>query len=140
MAGETTQADGYSATAFKGRSRQECVLDVSHEVTTGELELADVIQLGVVPKGAIYTGGFIATDDLDSATSLDLLVGDVNDPDGLQASAAVGQSAAITMFNGSYITNKETTASEQTVSITVGAAAGTAVAGTIRVVVRYYVL
>ncbi len=140
MAGETTQADGYSATAFKGRSRQECVLDVSHEVTAGELELADVIQLGVVPKGAIYTGGFIATDDLDSATSLDLLVGDANDPDGLQASAAVGQAAAITSFNGSYITNKETTASEQTVSITVGAAAGTAVAGTIRVVVRYYVL
>ena len=140
MAGETTQADGYSATAFKGHSRQECVLDVSHEVTTGELELADVIQLGVVPKGAIYTGGFIATDDLDSATSLDLLVGDVNDRDGLQATGTVGQAAGITQFSGAYITNKQTTASEETVSITVNAAAGTAVAGTIRVVVRYYVL
>ena len=140
MAGETTQADEYSATAFQGRSRQECVLDISHEVTTGELELADVNQLGKVPKGAIYTGGFIATDDLDSATSLDLVVGDVNDPDGLQATGTVGQAAGITQFSGPYITNKQTTTSEETVSITVNAAAGTAVAGTIRVVVRYYVL
>ncbi len=140
MAGETTQADGFSTTAFQGRSRQECVLDISHEVTVGELELADVINLGVVPQGAIYTGGFIATDDLDSATSLDLLVGDANDPDGLQATGTVGQAAGITQLSGTYITNKETTATEQTVSITVGAAAGTPVAGTIRVVVRYYVL
>lgn len=142
MAGETTQADGYSATAFKGHSRQECVLDVSHEVTTGELELADVIQLGVVPKGAIYTGGFIATDDLDSNGTplLDLVVGDVNDPDGLQASGTVGQAAGITQLSGTYITNAETTDSEQTVSITVNAAAATAAAGTIRVVIRYYVL
>jgi hypothetical protein len=118
------------------------VLDVSHEVTTGELELADVIQVGVVPKGAIYTGGFIATDDLDSNGTplLDLLLGDGGDADGLQATGTVGQAAAITQLSGTYITNKETTASEQTISLTVGAAAATAVAGTIRVVVRYYVL
>lgn len=141
MAGETTQADGYSSTAFKGHSRQICVLDVSHEVTTGELEAADVIQFGVIPQGATYLGGYIATDDLDSngTPTLDLIVGDTTDPDGLQASGTVGQAAGITTLSGTDITNARTTTQDETISVKVNAAAATAAAGTIRLVVEYYV-
>jgi hypothetical protein len=141
MAGETTNADGYSTTAYKAGGRQVCVLDVSHEVTTGELEASDVIQFGTIPEGAIYLGGFIATDDLDSngTPTLDLIVGDDDDADGLQASGTVGQAAGITTLSGTYITNKQTTDGEKTIKVTANAAAATAAAGTIRLVVEYYV-
>lgn len=138
MAGETTNADGYTTTAYKGGAGELCVLDVSHEVTTGELELADVIQFGHVPKGAVYVGGYIATDELDSGVdALDLLVGDSTDPDGLQATGTVGQAAGITTLSGTYITNANTTTQDETIIVTVGTAPGTAAAGTIRVVVYY---
>lgn len=139
MAGETTRADGYSDTAYKGGAKELCVLDASHEITAGELELADVIQFGVVPKGAIYVGGYIATDDLDSGVTplLDLIVGDTTDPDGLKATGTVGQAAAVTTLSGTDITNARTTTQEETISVKVNAAAATAAAGTIRLVVYY---
>lgn len=139
MAGETTYADGYTTTAYKGGAGELCVLDVSHEITTGELELADVITFGHVPKGAVYVGGYIATDDLDSNVTplVDLLVGDSTDPDGLQATGTVGQAAGITTLSGTHITNAYTTTQDEAISVTVGAAAATAAAGTIRVVVYY---
>lgn len=137
----TTNANGYSTTAFKGSGRQLCVLDVTHEITTAELQLSDVIQFGVVPAGAVYVGGYLATDDLDSngTPTLVLDVGDGDDPDGLLDGTTTGQSAAITTFNGSYITNKTTVSAEKTISVTVQTAAATAVAGTVRVVLYYYV-
>jgi len=138
MAGETTYADGYTTTAYKGGAGEVCVLDVSHEITTGELELADVITFGHVPAGSIYLSGYIATDELDSGVdAVDLLVGDSTDPDGLQATGTVGQAAGITVFSGTYITNENTTTQDEAISVTVGAAPGTAAAGTIRVVVYY---
>ena len=140
MAGETTNADEYSTTAFKGHGIQLCALDVTHEVSTGELELADVIQIGKIPAGATYVGGFIATDDLDSngTPALDLDVGDDDDADGLAGTGSIGQAAAVNTFAGAYITNKTTTTAEKTIKVTVTAAAATAAAGTIRVVVYYY--
>ncbi len=140
MAGETTQADGFSSTAYKGSGNQLCVLDVTHEVTTGELEAADVIEFGKVPSGAIYVDGFIATDDLDSngTPTLDLIVGDDDDEDGLKVSGTVGQAAAVTEFDGAYLTNKTTVDGEKTIKVKVNAAAATAAAGTIRVVLTYY--
>lgn len=141
MAGETTRADGYTDTAYKGGAKELCILDASHEVTTGELELADVIQFGHVPKGAIYVGGYIATDDLDSNGTplLDLVVGDTTDPDGLMGTGTVGQAAGRSFFTGTDITNARTTTQEEIVSVTVNAAAATAAAGTIRLVVYYRV-
>lgn len=141
MAGETTNADGYNTTAFKGHSRQLCVLDVTHEVTTGELELADKIQFGKVPSGAIYVSGYLATDDLDSngTPALVLDVGDDDDADGLLDGSTTGQAAGVTTFNGAYITNKTTVSAEKTISVTVQTAAATAAAGTVRLVLYYYV-
>lgn len=140
MAGETTQADEYSAVAYKGSGNQLCVLDRTHEVTTAELELADVIQFGKVPSGAIYVGGYLATDDLDSngTPALVLDVGDDDDADGLLDGTTTGQAAGITTFNGAYITNKTTVSAEKTISVTVETAAATAAAGTIRLVLYYY--
>ena len=137
MAGETTYADGYSTRQYKGGASEVCVLDVTHEVGTGELELNDIIVFGMVPEGAVYLDGFIATDDLDSngTPALDLLLGDDDDPDGLIVSGTVGQAAGITQFNGAYITNQTTTDDEKSVQVKVGTAAATAAAGTIRVVV-----
>lgn len=141
MAGETTQADDFNQTIYQPRAYDVGVLDRSHEVSTGELEANDVIEFGKVPERAVYLDGYIATDDLDGHTTptLDLVVGDDDDDDGLKASGTVGQSAGITRFDGSYITNKQSVDGEKTVSVKVNAAAATAAAGTIRVVVYYYV-
>lgn len=141
MAGETTSADGYTTTTFNGAGKGLCVLDVTHEIQTTELQLADKIRFGKVPAGAIYVGGYIATDDLDSngSPTLNLEVGDANDVDGLYDGTTVGQAAGIATFNGAYITNKTTVSSETIIYLNVTAAAATAVAGTVRIVLYYYV-
>lgn len=145
MAGETTNADEYSTTAFKGHGIQLCALDVTNEVATGELQLADVIRIGKVPAGATYVGGFIATDDLDSNVSpaLEFILGDDDDDNGLLVTGSnAGQAAGVVSLTGSsagaYITNKTTTTAEKTIYLKVGTAAATAAAGTVRVVVYYY--
>lgn len=138
MAGETVYADGYVNTAFKGLGRQLCVLDVTHEITTGQLELADKVIFGKVPAGAVYVGGYMACDDLDGATSSVLDVGDDDTSNGLLDGTATGQTAAITTFNGTYITNRTTVSAEKNIILTVQTAPGTAAAGTVRVVLYYY--
>ena len=141
MAGETTNADGYTATALQTHSKQVGVVDATHEVTTGELELADKIRIGKVPAGATYLGGYLATDDLDSngTPALVLTLGDDDDADGIVATGTVGQAAGITRADGAYVTNRTTTTAEKTIYVTVGTAAATAAAGTLRAVVEYYV-
>lgn len=141
MAGETTNADQYSTTTFAGAGKQLCVLDVTHEITTAELQLADKVRFGKVPKGAVYVGGYIAVDDLDSngTPTLNLEVGDDDDADGLYDGTTVGQAAGVAAFNGAYITNKTTITADKTIYLNVTAAAATAAAGTVRIVLYYYV-
>ena len=140
MAGETSSFTEYTTTAFKGlQGRTVCVLDATHEILTTELELADKLRVGVVPAGAIYLDALLATDDLDSSTGLSLEVGDSNDVDGLIDGTALGQTAAFTRGNGAYIINKTQKTSETIVYLNVTAAATTAVSGTVRVIVYYYV-
>lgn len=140
MAAATTQANGYSTTAFQGMGANVTVLDVTHEVTAAELETGDVIQFGRIPKGSIYLDGYMACDDLDSngAPTLNLEVGDEDDVDGLLDGTTGGQAAAVTRFNGAYLTNKTTLTAEKVVSVKVTAGAATAAAGTIRVVLFYW--
>lgn len=142
MAGETTYAQGYDGAAFKGfGGGQLCVLDVSHEISAAELQLADKIVFGRVPAGAVYVGGHLATDDLDSngTPTLVLDVGDDDDADGLLDGSTTGQAAAVTQFNGAFITNAKKTAAEKNIILTVATAAATAAAGTVRLVLFYYV-
>jgi hypothetical protein len=140
MAGETTNFDEYSTNAFKSFGNNIGVLDVTHEVTTGELELADVMRVGTVPAGSTYLYGYLISDDLDSGTALEFIVGDDDDDNGLLVTgSAVGQTAgAIATFNGAYILNKTTTTAEKTIYLKVGTAPTGAAAGTIRVVLFYY--
>ena len=140
MAGETTYADGYVDTAFKGDGRSLCVLDATHEITTTELQLADKIRFGKVPAGAVYVSGYIATDDLDSngSPTVNLEVGDDDDVDGLYDGTTVGQAAGVVVFNGTYITNRTAVTAEKYIAVNLTAAAATAVAGTVRVVLYYY--
>jgi len=142
MAGETTYADGYTNNVFKAeQGRVECIVDATHEITTAELQVGDKIIFGKVPVGAVYLSGYIATDDLDSNGTplLNLEVGDEDDADGLYDGTTVGQAAGINQFNGAYITNRTVVTAEKNITVVVTAAAATAVAGTVRVVVRYYV-
>lgn len=142
MAGETSYANGYVATAFKGHGgRQVCVMEATHEVLTTELQLADKIAFGKVPAGAVYLDAILAVDDLDSngSPALSLELGDDDDVDGLVDGTTLGQSASVTRGNGAYITNRTAVATEKTIYVNVTAAAATAAAGTIRVTVFYYV-
>ncbi len=142
MAGETSYANGYTGLAFKGDGPQVCVLDVTHEVTTTELQLADKIIFGKVPKGAIYVDALIAADDLDSGGSpaLTFDLGDTDSADGLIDGATVGQAAgSARATSGAYIINRHATPAEKNIILTVATAPATAVAGTVRVVVQYYV-
>lgn len=139
MAGETSYASGYKATAFKGQGNQVCVLEATHEVLTTELQLADKIAFGKVPAGAVYLDAVLVTDDLDASTGLSLELGDDDDVDGLVDGTALGQAAAVTRGNGDYIINRKQVTAEKTIFVNVTAAATTPAAGTIRVTVYYYV-
>jgi hypothetical protein len=140
MAGETTYANGYTGRAFKGDGPQLCVLDVTHEVTTAELQLADKIIYGRIPKGAIYVDAYIASDDVDSATGVTFDLGDTADPDGLIDGTNVGQAGGLARATtGNYMINRHQTTEERDLILTVATAAATPVAGTVRVVVMYYV-
>lgn len=142
MAGETVSGDelttqpvGYACGGYT-----LAVLDKTHEMTTGQLEAADVLNIGSVPSGAIFVDGFIATDDLDSngTPTLDLIVGTSDDEDGLLSSGTAGQAAAVTRFNGAFLTDRTETTAQTNIQVKANAAAATAVAGTVRVVVQYY--
>ena len=140
MAGETTYATSYNGVPFQGMGNNVSVLDVTHEIATTELQTADKVVFGKVPKGAIYLSGFIATDDLDSngTPTCVLDVGDDDDADGLMDGTTTGQAAAITTFNGAYITNRTAITAEKSITLTVQTAAATAVTGTVRIVLYYY--
>lgn len=138
MAGETTNFNEYSTSAFKGLGYQVCVLDRTHEITTGELELADKVRVGVIPAGAVYLDAYIAYDDLDTSTGLSLELGDANDVDGLVDGTSNGQSSGVARGNGAYLINKTTLTSDTTILLNVTAAATSAAAGTVRAVVLYY--
>lgn len=141
MAGETTTGDELTTipTEYKGSGYQVCVLDKTHEVATGELEIGDIIQVGTIPEGAILLDGYLASDDLDTNGTplLTLEVGDAADDNGLLVANTVGQAGGVARFDGAYLVTRETKTAETTIQVTVAAAAATAAAGTIRVVLFY---
>ena len=136
----TTNADGYVSTAFRGDGNSVCVLDVTHEYTAGQLAINEVIKIGEIPKGAVYLDGYIVTDDLDSNATplLSLEVGDGDDADGLADGTTIGQAAGLVRFNGAYMTNRTALTAAKTIRVVTTAAAATAAAGTVRVVLSYY--
>lgn len=126
------------------------------EVTANPVAL-DVYQMCRIPKGAVVTGGYIYSDDLDTnaAETLDLDVGwaangvEVADPDGFGNLGVMGTDTVAGIkvengyqfpFGGKLITDGPQAFSAETI-ITVNcvATAATFAAGTLSVVVNYYV-
>jgi hypothetical protein len=117
----------------------------------------DVFQMCRVPKGAVITGGWIRSDDLDTngTETLDLDVGyaangvDSADPDafgnlgvmGTDTVAGIKPEAGYNYpFGGVLATDGPLTLNAETIiTVTCNAAAATFAAGTLSVVVQYYV-
>lgn len=135
----------------------------SLRVAWGVIEVAanpvanDVYEMCRVPKGAIVVGGQILSDDLDTnaTETLDLDVGwlangsDAADPDGfgnlgvMTTDTVAGikpESGYNFQFGGVLITDgPKTFAAETVIAVTCVATAATFAAGTLSVVVFYYV-
>ena len=133
-----------------------CVAWGTIEVTANPVA-ADVYELCRIPKGAVVVGGKIMSDDLDTnaTETLDLDVGwlgngtDLADPDGFgnlgafttDTVAGVKPEAGYNFeFGGKLITDgPQTFSAETVVAVTCVATAATFAAGTLSVVVYYYV-
>lgn len=142
MAGETTTVTNAAADAiaqYMPNGRELAAHRETFEVTTGELELADIIQTIRLPKGALVVDGWIATDDLDShaCPTITLQVGTGDGPDGFLADNTVGQAAGMARFDGALLRDGTKLTADDTVDIKVGTAAATAAAGTITLCVMY---
>lgn len=100
------------------------------ELATTQLELADVIQLGYLPKGVTCIGFVAFADDLDSGTALvwKITVGSTDVKTGM----TIGQAdAKLTHTLNQFLAIDPITTTDRTlVSVTFTTAAGTAVAGT----------
>lgn len=131
-----------------------CVAHGTLEVTANPAN-GDVYQMCRVPAGAVVTGGWILSDDLDTnaTETLDIDVGwadngvDVADPDGFGNLGVMGTDTVAGFkpeagyqypFGGVLITDgPKTFAAETIIQVTANAAAATFAAGTLSVVVYY---
>lgn len=105
----------------------------SHEYTTGQLALNEVLEMGYIPNGATLVGFFLYSDDLDSNASPALVrkvtVGSTDVKTGITTGQAAG---------GAFVDMEPLTMTADTlVKITVTTAAATAVAGTTVLVPLY---
>lgn len=134
MAGETSTRTGVNRRHVPATGGPEVNAAVwSHEYTTAQLELNDVLEIGYIPDGATLLGFFMYSDDLDSDVTPTLArkitVGSTDVATGL----TYGQSAA-----GAFVAIEPITMDGATlVKLTNTAAAATAVAGTTVLVPLY---
>jgi hypothetical protein len=141
MAGETTTWPKAAATypANTPLSSTGAEIEATATIPTTGLELADVHQMIRVPKGARVTGGSLTADDMDSGTALVLAVGDGVDDDRYVTGSTIGQAGGVVQFGRTASLSDYTYPAEDTIDIKVTTAAGTAVSGKIKLVVRYVV-
>lgn len=132
MAGETTSRSGIDASVLpKALGPVLTGVVWTTELATTQLELADVINMGYIPKGATLLGFIPFVDDLDSNGSPALVwkitVGSTDVKTGL----TLGQAASLVTNTGGFIAIEPITVTAPTlVTVTVTTAAATAVAGT----------
>ena len=113
------------------------------ELATADLTANDIVIMGSIPSDCVLVDAVFAADDLDSATSLVLAFGTINDDEddlatSLQADAGVGQTAnavRATLTPAMLATTGGTTG--QAVGYKVATAPGTAVAGTVMLSLSY---
>lgn len=139
MAGETTSRTGISDVVMPKAIGPMLTGAVwTTELATTQLELADVVNMGYLPKGVTLVGFIPFVDDLDSNGSPALVwkitVGSTDVKTGL----TLGQAASLTTVTNSFIAIEPLTTTATTlVSATVTTAAATAVAGTFCLVPVY---
>lgn len=139
MAGETTDQRTSGLPLYLPKGSEEACRRKTFEITTDELELADVIATMTIPKGALITDGYLATDDLDSNGTplLTLEVGTTDDDDGYLAANTVGRAGGLARFDGAELRDGTTLTADTRIDVKVGAAAATAQAGTVTLCVKY---
>ena len=142
----TRAEDGFPVYKALGAG-QLCVAYGSYDAGTG-LTTADVIKLCKLPRGAVVLGGFLRMEDLDSnaTETLDIDVGTSADTDafgnfGVQTGDAVTgylpEGGVLLPLHGTLKDGPVSITAETIVQLTVVAAAATAAAGTITLVVHY---
>ena len=139
MAGETTTQNTTGLPLYLPRGSERATRRLTFEVTTGELELNDIIQSIELPKGALIVGGFLATDDLDThaCPTITIDVGTGDDPDGLLDGTTIAQGGGHAAFNGDLLRDGAALTVDDTVDVKIATAAATAAAGTVTLVVDY---
>lgn len=131
MAGEIINRDNFNAKkipALQGPILNGTVWQ--HEFTTGQLELADVLNLGYLPAGCTLLGFLVYIDDIDSATTLvwKLSVGGTD--------VSTGNTDGRTAGGAIKVIEPRTLTATDLVTFTV-TTAPTAVAGTLYVIPLY---
>lgn len=131
MAGETTARTGFSAKNIPAAPGPVITGAVwSHELTTGQLELADVLQMGYIPNGCTLLGFHYYVDDIDSSTTLvwKITVGSTDVVTGLTYGRTAG---------GGFIGVEPLTVTTASLVVINFTTAPTAAAGTIYLVPMY---
>lgn len=143
MAGETTTSSriasggGVQLTKIPARSAANEIWDyVTYELSTGELEADDVIQMLPVQKGAIILEVILAVDDLDDdgTPAVVLSVGDASDDDRFITASAAGQAGGVSRLNNVAGLLYKYTA-DDTIDLKVQTVPDSAVAGTVTLAV-----
>lgn len=139
MAGETTNQNTANTPLFMPKGSNMACRRKTFEITTGELQLNDVIACIELPAGALIVDGWVAVDDLDSngSPALVLHVGTGDDPDGLLASSSIGQAGGFARFDAALLKDGVALTVNDTVDVKVATAAATAQAGTVTLCVMY---
>jgi len=136
---QTSKSAAYGLTYTPGVARQLVCDTVIVALSTAMLDNADdEVGLLWLPKGAVIEGCTVSITDVDSGTAFVMDIGIVGTEELLIANATTGQATGInvTMAQAGHL--YKCTARTQ-VRMFVSTAAGTAVAGTLKFSIRYFV-
>ncbi len=135
----TTQSTSYATRIGQGPARNEVVLTAIVAMATTNLDNAnDEVGLFWAPKGFVVTSLAAYMTDMDSGTALVWDMGDAADEDRLLAAATTGQAAGSTVALAATGFLYKYTADTKVVAY-INTAAGTPVAGTLKVMLRGFI-
>lgn len=132
MAGETVNQAGATSPAFSPIGSLLAGKPLKFEVTTAQIETADLHLVGYVPAGVTFVGYLLKTDDLDTGSEemiFDVLVGATTFDSGV----TIAQATAGIIGTGDFIT----TTAETAIYLKIATDAATAAAGTVNFLPLY---
>lgn len=137
----TDKSRSFGPSVGPGHNRQELIAEAIVEITTAMIDNTnDEVGLFWLPAGAVVTGATIAATDMDTngTPTLAFDVGDDSDEDRIFAASTVGQTGTLSMAMARTGLLYKYTARTR-IKAYVQAASATGAAGTLYVVVRYFV-